>query len=171
VDAPALRTERLVLLPLGAADIDEIAAMYADAEVMRHVADGVRSRAETTAALGASENCWRSNGWGLWAIRDAATGGLLGEGGLRPTAVIEGAAADFGITLGRRSRGSGLATEAGAAIIDDAWNRYGGDLIHATVLPDDTSNSAVLRRLGFTMTGVRTVQGQPHQIWVMSRKP
>lgn len=170
MDAPALRTERLILLPLGTADIDEIAAMYADAEVMRHAARGVRNRAETTAALGTSERCWRSNGWGLWAIRDATTGGLLGEGGLQPISGIEGAVVDFGITLGRRSRGSGLTTEAGIAIIDDSWNRYRGDLIHATVLPDDTSGAAVLRCLSFTMARVDTVEDQPHQVWVASRR-
>jgi len=166
-----LRTERLVLLPLCAADIDEIAALFADAEVMRHVAGGVITRSETAETLAASERSWQSNGWGRWAIRDADTGGLLGEGGLRPTTEIEGVVADFGFILGRRGWGTGLASEAGEAIVDDAWRRYGGDLIHAIVLPENTASSSVLRQLGFTMTGIRTMLGQAHQIWVTSRKP
>lgn len=170
MDASALRTERLVLLPLGAADIDEIAALFADTEIMRHVAGGVMTRSETAKTLAASERSWQSNGWGRWAIRDAATGGLLGEGGLRPTAEIQGIAADFGFTLGRRGWGTGLASEAGAEIVDDAWRRYGGDLIHATVLPENTASSSVLRQLGFAMTGIRTILGQAHQIWVINRK-
>jgi len=156
---------------LGTADLDEIAALFADAEVMRHVAGGVMTRPETNETLLACEQSWQTNGWGRWAIRDAATGGLLGEGGLTPTTVIDGAAVDFGFTLGRRGWGTGFATEAGATIIDDAWNRYGGDLIHATLTPDNTSGSSLLRQLGFTLTGVRTAEGQAHQIWVISRKP
>lgn len=170
MDASALRTDRLVLLPLGAADIDEIAALFADTEVMRHAAGGAITRAGTAEVLSASELSWQSNGWGRWAIRDATTGGLLGEGGLRPTTNIDGTATDFVITLGRRGWGSGLAFEASAAIIDDAWRRYGGDLIHSLVSPEDVSSSSVLRHLGFTMTGVGTIRGQTHQIWVISRE-
>jgi len=169
VDAPALRTERLVMLPLGPADIDEIAALYADIEVMAHVAGGVMSRARTIDSLARSERSWKLNGWGLWAIRNAETGGLIGEGGLQPDSLIDGAVADFGIILGRRSWGSGLGTEAAAAMIDDAWTRFSGDLIHAIVVPDNIASSALLRGIGFTHTGTRPVGGQPHEIWVTSR--
>jgi len=157
------------MLPLGPADIDEIAALYADAEVMRHVFGGVMTRAQTIDALARTERCWRSNGWGLWAIRDAETGGLLGEGGLQPDSLIDGATADFDITLGRRSWGTGIGTEAATVIIEDAWQRYPGDLIHAIVVPDNTASSSLLRRVGFTPAGDHSINGQPHETWVISR--
>jgi len=169
VDAPALRTKRLVMLPLGPADVDEIAALYADAEVMRHVVGGVRTRAQTIDALARTERCWKSHKWGLWAIRNAETGGLIGEGGLQPDSLIDGAAADFDITLGRRSWGTGIGTEAASAIIDDAWGRYPGEVIHATVAADNAASSALLRSVGFTNAGNRAINDQPHEIWVISR--
>ncbi len=169
MDAPALRTERLVILPLSSADIDEVAALYGDLEVMRHVSGGILTRAQTNDALATSERSWEVNGWGLWAIRDATTGGLLGEGGVRPFTEIADVAANFGVTLGRRSWGSGLATEAGRAILADTWTRFAGPLIHAVVQPDNKPSAAVLRHLGFTLTGVQNSSGQPLQIWVIGR--
>jgi len=157
------------MLPLGPADIDEIAALYADAEVMRHVSGGVMTRAQTIDALARNERCWRSNGWGLWAIRDAETGGLLGEGGLQPDSLIDGAVADFGFTLGRRSWATGVGIEAATAILDDAWLRFPGDVIHAIVVPDNTASSSLLRGVGFTRIGDGTINGQPHETWVIRR--
>ena len=169
MDAPALRTERLVMLPLGPADIDEIAALYADAEVMRHVAGGVMARAQTIDALARTERCWKSNKWGLWAIRNAETGGLIGEGGLQPDSLIDGAMTDFGITLGRRSWGTGLGTEAATAIIDDAWLRYTGNAIHAIVAADNAASAALLRNVGFAPAGHLAIHDQPHETWVIRR--
>ncbi len=169
VDALALRTERLVMLPLGPADIDEIAALHADIEVMRHVAGGTMTRAQTIDALARSERCWRSNDWGMWAIRNAETGGLVGAGGLQPDSMIDGAVADFCLTLGRRIRSTGISTEAAAAILDDAWQRFDGDVIHSIIAADSPAMSSLLRIVGFTDAGTITISGQPHETWVISR--
>lgn len=169
MDALSLRTERLVMLALTAADVDEIAALYADPEVMRNIAGGARSRPETIARLEAYEQSWTTNGVGVWAIRDAETGGLLGEGGIHPAPQFGEDAIDFAITIGRRSWGSGVDFEAGEAIIDDTWQRHPGDLIHAMVLPDDVAGSSLLSRLKFALTGVRESHGQAHQVWAITR--
>ena len=54
MDAPSLRTKRLVLLPLGSADLDEAAALFADARVMVHVDGGTRDRSPTALLLQAN---------------------------------------------------------------------------------------------------------------------
>lgn len=169
MDASSLRTERLVILPLSSSDIDEVAALYADPEVMRHVANGVLTRSQTSEYLSASEHSREQNRWGLWAIRDATTGGLLGESGIRPFTEIADAAIEFGITLGRRNWRAGIATEASEVILDDVWTIFPGSRIHASVQPDNTAGHAVLRKLNFKSAGKQSLHGQPHQIWVLSR--
>lgn len=175
VEAATLRTGRLVLLPLGPADLDETAALYSDDEVMRHVAGGTRDRASTAESLKAAADCWRNKGWGPWAIRDATTGAFLGEGGLQPTShhgETEGTIeADFGYTLCRRSWGKGYAAEAGEVMLADAWRRYDGSVIHAVVTPDNTESQKVLRKLGFSRTGTITLAGETHQLWAADRTP
>jgi len=169
VNAPSLRTDRLVLLPLSAADVDEAAALYSDPEVMRHVSGGIRTRPETLKRLEACEHDWSASGIGIWAIRDATTGGLLGEGGVHPDSRVADGAMAFSITIGRRSWGSGVDLEAGRAIVDDAWDRHPCAAIQSTVLPEDVSGSGVLSRLDFVLTGVRDFGGEPHQIWALDR--
>lgn len=156
-------------MPLGPADLDEVAALLADPEVMRHVDGGVRTRPETADALAANDRNWKKVGWGLWAIRDATTGGLVGEGGLQPVDDVEGIAVDFGLTLGRRHWGKGLASEAGAVILDDAWARYDGDTIHAVVSLENDSSRAVLERLGFRRADTTLIRGTTQELWAVER--
>jgi RimJ/RimL family protein N-acetyltransferase len=169
VAAPTLLTEHLILMPLGPADLDEVAALYGDPEVMRHVVGGIRNRAETADALTANERHWKQNGWGLWALRDATTGGLVGEGGLQPFDELIGVPAEFGYTVGRRHWGRGLATEAGHAILDDLWDRYDGPTIHALVHPDNPPSRAVVKKLGFSEAGAHMLHGESQELWTLDR--
>lgn len=167
--APTLLTERLILIPLGAADLDEVAALYGDPEVMRHVGSGIKSRAETADALADTERNWKKRGWGLWAIRNATTGGLVGEAGLQPIDDVDGATIDFGFTLGRRHWGRGIATEAGTAILADAWNRCDEHRIHAIAHADNAASLAVLKKLGFHHLRNRMVHDEIQEIWALDR--
>jgi len=149
VSASPLRTARTVLIPLSVADLDEVAALYGDEEVMRYLDGGTRTREETRSNLQAAERCWRAEGWGRWAIRDADTGGLVGEGGLQHNFDIEGAPVSFSIVVSRRVWNQGYGTEAGHVILDDAWDRYAADAVHAVVHPDNQAAAALLRKLAF----------------------
>ena len=169
VDAPTLLTDRLVLIKLGPDDLDEVAALFADPEVMRHVKGGVRTRPETADILATAERNWKRLGWGPWAIRDSTSGGLIGEGGLQPLDDVVSASVDFGYTLGRRHWDKGIATEAGQVILADGWTRYGGDVIHAVVHPDNTASRAVLRKLSFRRIDKRVIRGETQELWGLER--
>lgn len=169
MSAPVLRTRRTILMPLGMADLDEVAAIYGDETVMEHVDGGVRSREQTKSTLAAAERCWRSEGWGLWAIRDPDTGALIGESGLQHLFDVDGAAVDFGFTIARRFWRHGYATEAGHVILSDAWERYPGDLVHAVAHPANTASEATLHRLGFRLVEERLIHGQTQNLWEIQR--
>lgn len=157
------------MLPLGSADLDEVATLYADETVMDLVDGGTRTREQSRSALAAAERCWKSEGWGLWAIRDATTGGLVGEGGLQHLTDVDGAVVDFGITIARRHWGGGFATEAGHVILLDAWDRYDGNLIHAVTDPANAAGAAVLRKLGFRRVADHDVRGTTRHLWEIPR--
>jgi ribosomal-protein-alanine N-acetyltransferase len=169
VSAPLLRTERTIVMPLSADDLDEVGALYRDDAVMEFVDGGIRTRDQTKSALAATERCWRAEGWGLWAIRDADTGGLVGEAGLQHLFGVDGALVDFGCTISRRRWNQGFATEAGHVILDDAWERYRGDLIHSVTHPDNKASAAVLHKLGFRRVEDRMVHGTTMCLWEIQR--
>lgn len=156
-------------MPLSAADLDEVGALYGDETVMEYIDGGTRTRDQTKSALAAAERCWRAEGWGLWAIRDATTGGLIGEAGLQHLFEVEGATVEFGFTIARRFWNDGYATEAGHAILADAWGRYGGDLIHAVAHPDNRPSEAMLRKLGFRLVEDRMIHGVTQHLWEIQR--
>ncbi|MDW3220888.1 MAG: GNAT family N-acetyltransferase [Acidimicrobiales bacterium] len=169
MSASPLRTERTILLPLSANDLDEVGALYGDEDVMAYVDGGVRTRDQTKSALAAAERCWKAEGWGLWAIRDAETGGLIGEAGLQHLFDVDGAPVEFGFTLSKRHWGKGLATEAGHVILADAWERYTGDLIHAITDPENTASARVLNKLGFRQVEARLIHGESQLLWEIQR--
>jgi RimJ/RimL family protein N-acetyltransferase len=169
VGASLLRTERTILLPLSAGDLDEVGALYGDDDVMEFVDGGRRTRDQTKSSLAAAERCWRAEGWGLWAIRDAETGGLIGEAGLQHFFDVEGAPVAFGFTIARRYWESGHATEASHVVLTDAWERFAGRLIHSVCHPEDTRGAGVLQKLGFRLAEQRLMHGQSLELWEIQR--
>ena len=164
-----MRTQRTILMPLSAADLDEVGALYGDEAVMEFVDGGARTRDQTKSALAAAERCWRAEGWGLWATRDATTGGLIGEAGLQHLFDVDGATVDFGFTIARRFWNEGYATEAGHVILTDTWERYPGDLIHAVTHPDNRASEATLHKLGFRLVEDRLIHGETLHLWEIQR--
>lgn len=61
--------------------------------------------------------------------------------------------------LARPWQGLGLATEAAAAVLDDAWRRYDLSRIHAVVDAPNQPSRRVLERLGMTLHGEVEVYG------------
>lgn len=169
MDALSLRTKRLVLLPLGSADLDEAAALFADPRVMLHIDGGTRDRSTTSHVLQANERCWKTEGWGLWAVRDASSGAFLGQGGLQRITELQDAEVEFSMIIGRRSWRKGVATEAANAVLFDAWERFGGNQIHALLHPDNTAGTPFLRRVGFRRDTDQLVRGETLEVWHTQR--
>lgn len=169
MDAPSLRTKRLVLLPLRSADLDEAAALFADPRVMVNIDGGTRDRSTTSRLLQANERCWKTEGWGLWAIRDATSGAFIGQGGLQRVTELQDAAVEFSAIIGRRNWRKGIATEAANAIVHDAWERFPGSQIHALVHPDSTAGGPFLRRIGFRRDDDQLVHGETLEVWHTQR--
>ena len=67
-----LRTARLLLTPVGGADLADLRAIKADPRVFAIMLGGVRSPEQTADELAADVVAWGANGFGMWAIREVA---------------------------------------------------------------------------------------------------
>ncbi len=157
-----LRTGRLVLTPVGGADLPELRAIKADPRVFAVMLGGVRSAAETAEELSRDVVAWGANGFGIWAVREAANNRFVGIAGLerRP----DGRGVGLRFALGPDAQGRGLAREAaGAALrfgLDHAGLDHAGlDRIIAVARESNVGSRGVLGAIGMTARECFTQNG------------
>jgi len=169
-----LRTERLLLRRWRTDDLDALAAIDGDAEVMRYIGDGsVRDREQTATALANFEQRWAEQGFGLFAAEDRASGALAGWVGLAvPTFLPEVLpAVEIGWRLARPFWGRGLATEGARAVLADGFERVGLDAILSIRHVDNEASARVMDKLGFRLvcSSVVPSHGRPVVISALTR--
>jgi RimJ/RimL family protein N-acetyltransferase len=151
VDAPEIRTERLLLRGWRDADREPFAALNADAAVMAHF-PSTHSRAASDRLLDATVDGWIANGFGLWALERLADGAFLGFTGLsRPSFEAHFTpAVEVGWRLARDAWGQGYATEAAEAALRFGFENLGLAEIVSFTVPANVRSRAVMERLGMT---------------------
>src|SRR5712691_4783952 len=81
---PSVETASLLLRMFRPDDLDGLAALVADADVMKYVGNGLPvTREEADVALQSIIRHWNNHGFGRWAAVDKETGRFAGYGGLR----------------------------------------------------------------------------------------
>ena len=119
---PRLETVRLVLDAHVADDLDDVAAMWADPDVVRHINGKPSSRQESWFRLLRYRGLWPLLGFGYWAIRERETGRFVGDIGLADfrralDPSIDGFP-EAGWVLSRWAHGRGYASEALTAVLE-----------------------------------------------------
>ena len=143
-----VRTARLRLVRMVAADLDDLDRLHQDARVMATLG-GVRSRAETRQLLDDERAHWAEHGFGLWTVRDPTSNRFLGRGGLRVVPVGGRREVEVAYALLPDCWGRGLATElAGESA------RTGFDVLRRPDLvcftrPDNHPSRRVMEKVGF----------------------
>lgn len=140
-----MRTERLVLRPLTASDIDTVVAYRNDPQVAA-LQDWdlpvTRERVERQVASGWSDiSPGESRQIGI--ERD---GELVGD--LFCGLDEHGGVAEIGFTLRTEHQGRGYATEAASALVADLFGRLGCHRVFAQLSPANAASQRVLRRVG-----------------------
>jgi RimJ/RimL family protein N-acetyltransferase len=105
-----LRTARLLLTPVGGADLPDLRAITADPRVFAIMLGGVRNQAQTAEDLAQHVVAWGQHGFGMWAIREHEANRFVGVTGLHHRADGRGIALRF--ALWPEAQGRGLAREA-----------------------------------------------------------
>jgi ribosomal-protein-alanine N-acetyltransferase len=145
-----IRTPRLRLRPFREADAPAHLALYQDAEVTRHLGGGPfvgdEIEARSRRAVEKFVRYWAENGFGVFAVEDAATGRFLGQCGLNP--IDELGEIEVLYAFERAAWGRGLATEAAGAALAYGFGEARVDRIVAVTHPEHTRSRHVLEKLG-----------------------
>ena len=144
-DSHLIETARLRLRMFRPEDLNDLAALFADPDVMRYVADGKPAgREEARKALASIIEHWRRQGFGRWAVEDKETQRFVGFGGLRslfgmPEVVYHFAKAHWG---------KGLATELARASLRYGFDTHRFARIVAIAKPGNAASIHVMEKLG-----------------------
>jgi len=152
-----LLTRRLRLSPLSAGDFDELAAMYADPEVMLGSSGAAvpRTRAESMEWLSRTlASAAARVGRQTFRVAERDTGAFLGRCGLRPDAHTLDT--ELAYAFVRRAWGRGVATEAANAVLEWGFSA-GATRVVACVLATNVASQRVLENVGMERIGERPI--------------
>ena len=157
---PDVVTDRLDLRRFDAADLDELAELFAEVELWRYPYGRGFTRAETAAFLDHQLREWNDFGFGCWVARRRDEGGIIGYVGLSVPPVP----ARRSFPRSRSDGGSrpppgeqGFATEGGAAALDEAFATLRLTSVCSIPQADNISSVRVAQRLGMTLVGEVTI--------------
>ena len=145
--SPLIETARLRLRMFRPEDLDDLANMFSDPDVMRYVADGKPAgRDVAEKALNSVIAHWRRHGFGRWAAEEKETSRFVGFGGLRslfgmPEVVYHFATSHWG---------KGLATELARASLRYGFEEHQFERIVAIAKPENTASIHVMDKIGMS---------------------
>jgi RimJ/RimL family protein N-acetyltransferase len=143
-----VRTARLLLTPVGGADLPDLRAIKSDPRVFAVMLGGVRNAVQAAEELADEVVAWGANGFGMWAIREIATGQFVGISGLERRPDGRGVALRF--ALWPEAQGRGMAREAAGAALRFGHEQAGLRRIVAVARENNTASRMVLGGIGMT---------------------
>jgi RimJ/RimL family protein N-acetyltransferase len=143
-----LRTARLLLTPVGGADLADLRRIKADPRVFAIMLGGVRTPEQTADELAEDVVAWGANGFGMWAVRELA-GPFVGITGLEHRPDGRGVALRF--ALWPEAQGRGLAREAAGAALRFGHQQAGLARIVAVARENNFGSRMVLGGIGMTV--------------------
>jgi RimJ/RimL family protein N-acetyltransferase len=158
-----LEAGRLRLRMFREGDLDGLAAMYGDAETMRHIGDGrVLTREETWRAIAGMLGHWAMRGYGMWALELGSTGELVGRVGFIDPPGWPGF--ELGWLVARPHWGKGYATEAARVALGHAVEGLGRDRVISLVRPGNRASARVAAKIGMRVESTLDFLGGPVEV-------
>lgn len=147
---PELETDRLLLRRWHEADLDALAAVFAQPKVWECPLGRGLDRAETERFLARQIEGWGRHGFGLYAVVVRHSGELAGYVGLERASWFEEIANEIevGWRLGTSLWGNGYATEGALASLRAGSASLGVDRVLAVIEPANDASLRVAGRLG-----------------------
>jgi ribosomal-protein-alanine N-acetyltransferase len=165
-----VETERLVLCRPVEGDFADVAGMFAEPRVAATLG-GVRTGEQARVIFDRQLATWTAFGFGLWTVRDRATGAFAGRGGLRVT-VLEGRAeAEVGYAFLPEYWGRGLATELARESVRVAFEVVGFRELVCFALPTNAASRRVMEKVGFSYERDGEFMGIGHVFYRLKRPP
>jgi RimJ/RimL family protein N-acetyltransferase len=158
-----LQTERLVLRELSPADLDSVAEMLADTEVMRYW-PRPQTRDESRAWIERQQERYARDGHGYWLMLEREGRTPVGQAGLMTIDVQGEMLVGLGYIVHRPFWRRGYATEASAGCLDHAFGPLGLERVIALIRPENEPSVGVADKLHMTPCGRTQFAGFEHLI-------
>lgn len=142
-----IETARLIIRPFTLADLDALAALRADEEVMRYIHTVPQTREVVRERIARFTKQHDERGFAQWAVTDKETDALLGWCGMgylddTPPNI------EIGYGLGVPHWGKGYATEAARACLRYGFEELNIPIIAAVALPENSASRHVMEKCG-----------------------
>jgi len=157
-----LETERLVLRQFTMSDLDNLADLEADPDVMRFITGGLAtSRGEIKDNLLPGFMAWyrRPGGYGCWAADQKSTGAFLGWFRFHPRRRGPSGEIVLGYRLRHAAWGRGYATEGSRALMRKGFTELGARRVVAETMAVNLASRRVLEKAGLNVVRIF------HQPW------
>ena len=161
---PVIETERLRLRGHTRADFDATAAMWADANVTRHIGGKPSTREESWARMMRYPGHWALMGYGFWLLEEKATGRLVGEAGFadfKRTIDPPFTEPEHGWALASWAHGQGFASEALTAQLAWAEDHFGRAPLVCMIDPDNAASIRLAEKHGYKEFARSTYKDAP----------
>jgi RimJ/RimL family protein N-acetyltransferase len=166
-----IETERLILRPQRAEDLDGWVELMGDAEAAQYIG-GVQERSAAWRGMAGMAGSWMLKGFGMFSLIEKQSGRWVGRVGPWQPEGWPGTEVGWGVV--RSAWGRGYATEAAVAAIDWAFDNLGWDDVIHCIDPDNIGSIRVAERLGATNRGPGKLPAPfahyPVDLWGQSRE-
>jgi len=174
-----ITTERLVLRPWREDDLDDLARMCGDPDVMADY-PARQTRSEAADRLARYRKTFEVHGFTRWALVGRNNGKFIGYTGIQPVFTEHPLShmssneptVEIGWRLVRSAWGQGLASEAARASLDDGFSRMHFREVLSYTTPHNARSQAVMRRIGLVRTAERDFldpSGTQYIVFAISR--
>ena len=162
-----LETKRLRLRELVPADLDFMAEMLADAEVMRYYPRRL-TRELSTEWIDRQMTRYQADGYGLWLAEERETGNPVGQVGLVRQHVNGADECEVGYLIHKPFWRHGFASEGALASRDYAFTTFHVPRVISLVRPENAGSQGVARKLGMEVIGHAPYGGYQHMVFAVS---
>lgn len=163
-----METAHLLLTAPDATDWPPFRALLADPRVHATLG-GPQSEEEMRAAWDRVCAHWTAHGFGLWCVRDRASGAWLGHGGVRHHLMLGAPVLELVYAYTAESWGRGVATEVARAAVAWAFEGLGAPALVARTLATNAGSRRVMEKCGMRADGEFEHRGLPHVRYVVTR--
>lgn len=167
--ASIFETSRLNFREIESADLDFIAEMLGNAEVMRFWPK-CYSREEAQEWIHRQQERYRKDGFGYWLLTEKRTGKPVGQAGLMSFEIDGKSEIGLGYIIHRPFWQKGFATEAAYACLQLAFRKFNEPRVIALIRPKNEQSLKVAQKLMMIPEGLTDYAGFEHLIFSKEKK-
>lgn len=171
VQLERVQTARLLCERLAEDHTRELTSLFGDPRVARTATVDGLPESETVVAAKVRRYVahWTRYGFGLWLLRDRASGAMVGRGGLQHTDVEGRDMVEIAWAIVPERWGEGLATELAHKSVEVAFGPLGLDELAVLTLTDNLPSRRVAEKAGFVYERDVDYVGLAHALYRLRR--